>query len=115
MRLPAAMVLAMTVLLGGTASALAFQPEPAAPMEEPSRLAPRDADPALAVGAAQGNATLAGKKDGGGLLGLGIWSKLNFGLDLLYSQQPNDPQQSKGAIDEEQEDVSVLAKIKRLF
>jgi hypothetical protein len=113
MRLPAVMALAVIVLLGGTASALAFQQEQAAPTEAPSRLAPSDADAAL--GTAQGNAAMAGKKDAGGVLGLGIWSKLNFGLDLLYSQQPDDPQQSNGAVDEEQDDVSVLAKIKRLF
>ena len=115
MRLPAVMALAVIVLLGGTASALAFQQEQAAPTEEPSRLAPSDANPALALGTPQGNAAVAGKKDAGGVLGLGIWSKLNFGLDLLYSQQPDDPQQSNGAVDEEQDDVSVLAKIKRLF
>jgi hypothetical protein len=115
MRLPAVVALAVTVLLGGTASALAFQQEQAAPTEEPSRLAPSDADTALARGTAQGNGAEAGKKEAGGMLGLGIWSKLNFGLDLLYSQQPDDLQQSNGAVDEEQDDVSVLAKIKRLF
>ena len=115
MRLRTAIALATTVLLVGTAPTLAFQQEQAAPMEEPSRLAPSDADPALALGTPQGNAARAGKKEGGGMFGFGIWSKLNFGLDLLYSQQPNDLQESDGTIDEEQEDVSVLAKIKRLF
>jgi hypothetical protein len=115
MRLPAAMALAMTVLLGGTVSALAFQQEQAAPMEEPSRLAPKDPDPSLALGTPHGSAAQAGKQEGGGLLGFGIWSKLNFGLDLLYSEKPDEPQQSNGAVDEEQDDVSVLAKIKRLF
>jgi hypothetical protein len=115
MRLPAVMALAVTVLLGGAASALAFQQEQAAPIEEPSRLAPSDADAALTLGTAQGNAAAAGKQEAGGLLGLGLWSKLNFGLDLLYSQEPNDLEQSNAAVDEEQDDVSVLAKIKRLF
>lgn len=114
MRLPAAMALAMTILLGGTVSALAFQQEQAAPIDQPSRLAPSDADPALALGTPHGNAAT-GKKEGRGVLGFGIWSKLNFGLDLLYSQQPNDLEQSNGAVDQDQDDVSVLAKIKRLF
>ena len=113
MRLRTAIGLTMTVLLVGTVSALAFQQEQAPPMEEPARLAPSDNDPGLALGAPAGKE--AGKKEGGGIFGFGIWSKLNFGLDLLYSEQPEELQESSGTVEEEQDDVSVLAKIKRLF
>ena len=48
------------------------------------------------------------------LFGFSILPKMDFGLELLYSQQPMDLQQVT-PLPEDNEDLTVLGKVKRHF
>jgi hypothetical protein len=48
------------------------------------------------------------------VFGFNLLPKLDFGLELLYSQQPMEIQQGT-PLPEDNEDVTVLGKVKRHF
>ena len=48
------------------------------------------------------------------MLGFSILPKMDFGLELLYSQQPMELQQAT-PLQEDNEDLTVLGKVKRHF
>ena len=54
------------------------------------------------------------EKSGAKVLGFSILPKMDFGLELLYSQQPMELQQAT-PLQEDNEDLTVLGKVKRHF
>ena len=114
MRLRTAIALGVIVLFCGTSTAFAFQEEPLAPPPGAAQMLPDASDPALALKDPKASPVDPGNKDDGKLFGFGMLPKLNFGLELLYSQQPMQLQDAD-SIPDEQGDVSVVGKIKRRF
>jgi hypothetical protein len=106
----------IAALLVGAGPALAFQETPEAPPEVLS-VAPDIADdPAMqlqtpATGPASAQAP---EKRGAKVFGFNLLPKLDFGLELLYSQQPMEIQQGT-PLPEDNEDLTVLGKVKRHF
>jgi len=105
----------LTGLLLGATPAFSFQetPLPQASDSEPSA---EITTPAMLLGTPDSPADPKSERKGLKLFGYKVFPKLNFGLDVLYGeetqqseQQPNPP------TIEENDDVSVLGKIKRLF
>ena len=115
MRVRTAIAFAASVLLLGTGTALAFQEEPGAPPPDAARMLPETADPALALQTPHANPAETAEKKSSKLFNFGILPKLDFGLELLYSQQPMQLHDSGGPTIEEQSDVTVLGKVKRHF
>ncbi len=115
MRVCTAIALALAVLSSGTGSALAFQEEPGAPPPGAAQMLPEASDPSLALQTPQANPAEPAEKGGAGVFGFDVLPKLNFGLELLYSQQPMELQDTGGTITDEESDVSVVGKIKRRF
>jgi hypothetical protein len=99
----------------GAGSALAFQETPEAPPAV-LQVAPDAKDPAMQLqtpAPAQPSAPSA-EKSGTKLFGFSILPKLDFGLELLYSEpQALDLQQGTPA--EDNDDLTVLGKVKRHF
>ena len=54
------------------------------------------------------------EKSGAKLFGFNLLPKMDFGLELLYSQQPMELQQAT-PLPEDNEDLTVLGKVKRHF
>jgi hypothetical protein len=109
-------IIAALVISAGPA--LAFQETPAAPPANAMQVAPKTEAPRLNLqGPAAGPAQPAEKKSGK-TFGFSALPKLDFGLELLYSDQPLALQQSttmpEGAIPDDS-DVTVLGKVKRHF
>jgi len=100
----------------GTGPALAFQETPAPPPEATQGTSQAN-PPALQVGtpgtaAAQPDAGSGGLK----MFGYTIMPKLNFGLELLYGQEQQQMDLQQGSIlEDENQDVTVLGKVKRRF
>jgi len=108
----------MTALVIGAGPAFAFQETPAAPPPDAMQIAPKAEAPVLNLqGPAAGQAQPAEKKSGK-TFGFSALPKLDFGLELLYSDQPMALQQNstmpEGAIPDDS-DVTVLGKVKRHF
>ena len=98
----------------GAAPAFAFQETPEAPPEV-LQLAPEAKDPAMQLQTPATGAAQAPEKSGGAkVLGFSILPKMDFGLELLYSApQAADLQQVTPL--EDNEDLTVLGKVKRHF
>jgi hypothetical protein len=99
----------------GAGPALAFQESPEAPSQV-LQLAPDAKDPAMQLqtpAPAQGPAQ---NSDNGGtkLFGFSLLPKLNFGLELLYGS-PRTMDMQQGTLPEDNEDLTVLGKVKRQF
>jgi hypothetical protein len=108
----------ITALVVGAGPAFAFQETPAAPSPDAMQVAPKAVAPALNLqGPATGPAQPAEKKSGK-VFGFSALPKLDFGLELLYGDQPLALQQDttlpEGAIPDDS-DVTVLGKVKRHF
>ena len=104
----------IAALLIGATPALAFEEtKEAAP--EVLQLAPEAKDPAMQLQTPATGATQAPEKSGGAkTFGFNILPKLDFGLELLYSEpQAADLQQVTPP--EDNEDLTVLGKVKRHF
>ena len=113
MRISALSVWTLAAFLVGAGPALAFQEEPAAPAQDTAQPASQ-ATPGLQVQTPSSVAPDDTQKKGGKVFGLNLFPKLDFGLELLYSQQPNEIQQPQTQL-EEQNDLTVLGKVKRHF
>ena len=106
----------IAALLVGAGPALAFQETPEAPPESLSVAPDTSKNPAMqmqtpATGPASAQAA---EKSGAKVLGFNILPKMDFGLELLYSQQPMELQQAT-PLPEDNEDLTVLGKVKRHF
>jgi hypothetical protein len=106
----------IAALLVGAGPALAFQETPEAPREVLSIAPDASKDPAMqmqttATGPASGSPA---EKSGAKVFGFNILPKMDFGLELLYSQQPMELQQAT-PLPEDNEDLTVLGKVKRHF
>ena len=106
----------IAALLVGAAPALAFQETPEAPPEILSVTPDPSKDPAMQMQtpAAAPAAAQPAEKSGAKVFGFNILPKMDFGLELLYSQQPMELQQAT-PLQEENEDLTVLGKVKRHF
>ena len=103
-------------LLVGSGPALAFQETPEAPPEILSVAPDASKGPAMQMqtpATAPASAQPA-EKSGAKVLGFSILPKIDFGLELLYSQQPMELQQAT-PLQEDNEDLTVLGKVKRHF
>jgi len=104
----------MAALWIGAGPALAFEQSPEAPPLA-AQVAPDAKAPAVqlqdpAPGTAQSSET-----GGTKLFGFSLLPKLDFGLELLYSQQPMDLQQGGITTLDGNGDLTVLGKVKRSF
>jgi hypothetical protein len=100
----------------GTGPAFAFQETPASPPEV-TQGTPQANAPALQLGT-PGTAAAAPQADNKGVkvFGYTILPKLNFGLELLYGQEQQQMDLQQGSIlEDENQDVTVLGKVKRRF
>jgi hypothetical protein len=112
MRRLAAIVGVAAALAFGSGQALAFQEEKPPP-EEAAAQVPLQA-PAMQLGTpADANAQADPK--GLKLFGYTVLPKLNFGLDVLYGQDEEQLQLQGPTTLEENDDVTVLGKVKRRF
>lgn len=101
-------------LLISAGPALAFQEEPAAPVPDaPPALQAVEPDMQLHTPASP--TPESGEKKGAKVFSFSLLPKLDFGLELLYSDQPNAVQQLPQTQLEEQNDLTVLGKVKRQF
>ena len=103
-------------LLVGSGPALAFQETPEASPEILSVAPDASKGPAMQMqtpATAPASAQPA-EKSGAKVLGFSILPKMDFGLELLYSQQPMELQQAT-PLQEDNEDLTVLGKVKRHF
>jgi hypothetical protein len=106
----------IAALLVGARPALAFQETPEAPPEALSVAPDASKNPAVqmqtpAVGTASAQPA---EKSGAKIFGFNVLPKMDFGLELLYSQQPMQLQQTTPPA-EDNEDLTVLGKVKRHF
>ena len=98
----------------GAPPAFAFEETKEAPPEI-LQLAPEAKDPGVQLQTPAAGATHAPDKSGGAkVFGFSILPKMDFGLELLYSQQPMQLQQTT-PLSEDNEDLTVLGKVKRHF
>jgi hypothetical protein len=101
----------MAALWIGAGPALAFEQSPEAPpLAAPDAKAPAVQLQDPAPGTAQSSETSGTK-----LFGFSLLPKLDFGLELLYSQQPMDLQQGGITTLDGNGDLTVLGKVKRSF
>jgi hypothetical protein len=106
----------IATLFLGAGPAFAFQETSEAPPEILSVAPDVNDDSSLqlqtpATGPASAQPT---EKRGAKLFGFNILPRLDFGLELLYSQQPIELQQAT-PLPEDNEDLTVLGKVKRHF
>ena len=106
----------IAALLVGAGPARAFQETPEAPPEILSVTPDPSKDPAMQMQtpAAAPTAAQPAEKSGAKVFGFNILPKMDFGLELLYSQQPMELQQAT-PLQEDNEDLTVLGKVKRHF
>ena len=100
----------------GSAPAFAFQEQPVPPPAASAEAAPQAKTAPLEL--ATPGVTADQKSDKGGLhvFGHTILPKLDFGLELLYGQdEPQLQLQQGGPSFDDNEDVTVLGKVKRHF
>ncbi len=104
----------IAALLLAAAPALAFEETKEAPPET-LQLAPEAKDPAVQLQTPAAGATQAPEKSGGAkVFGFSILPKMDFGLELLYSA-PHAADLQQVTPLEENEDLTVLGKVKRHF
>jgi hypothetical protein len=118
MRKLAAIAGVTALLTFSSGQAFAFQETPPAPPSEDAEAAPQA--PALQLGTPSAPQPDAKDEKGGlNLFGYTVLPKLNFGLDVLYGQDERQQQLQLGGTQNldslEQNDVSVLGKVKRRF
>jgi len=103
------------LLLLGAGPALAFQESPEAPPQI-LQVAPDAKDPAMQLLTPTPAQAPAQNSDNGGtkLFGFSLFPRLNFGLELLYSS-PQAMDMQQGTLPEDNEDLTVLGKVKRQF
>ena len=114
--------LAIAVLLAvplGAAPTLAFQETPSPPPVEAQETPKAKQQPMKLGSSAE---ALQPEAESGGLFGFGLlpklnpFAKLNFGLDVLYGDQQEQPElQQQGSKADESGDLSVVGKVKRRF
>jgi hypothetical protein len=102
-------------LLMGAGPALAFQEEPAAPVPDTAPPALQAVEPDMQLQTPSSTTPESGEKKGAKVFSFSLLPKLDFGLELLYSDQPNAVQQLPQTQLEEQNDLTVLGKVKRQF
>ena len=103
----------IAALSTGATPAFAFQETQEAPPEV-LQLAPDAKDPAMQLQTPAAGATQAPESGGAKIFGFSILPKLDFGIELLYSEpQAADLQQVTPS--EDNEDLTVLGKVKRRF
>jgi hypothetical protein len=103
----------LSALLIGAGSAMAFEQTPEAPVVQAAPAVPAAKAPAAALQSpAQGPASSPEKKSAT-VFGFSLLPKLDFGLELLFSQQPGELPPSVQP--EESDDLTVLGKVKRSF
>jgi hypothetical protein len=121
MRIPVLSGLAIAALLFGAGPAFAFQEEGAAPTPQATQPAPHatetqeSATPNLQLQTPPVATPESSEKKGAKIFGFNLLPKLDFGLELLYSNQPTELQQLPQTQLEEQNDLTVLGKVKRHF
>ena len=104
-----AIVGVLAALALGTGPALAFQETPAPPPEATQGTA-------LQLGIPGASAVDPQANKGVKVFGYTILPKLNFGLELLYGQEQQQMDLQQGSIlEDENQDVTVLGKVKRRF
>jgi hypothetical protein len=114
MRNRALAAIVIAALSIGATPAFAFQETPEAPPEA-LQLAPDAKDPAMQLQTPASGATQAPEKSGGAkIFGFSILPKLDFGLELLYSE-PQAADLQHVTPPEDNEDLTVLGKVKRHF
>ncbi|HEU0016937.1 MAG TPA: hypothetical protein VFQ31_01050 [Methyloceanibacter sp.] len=106
----------IAALLLGAGPALAFQETPEAPPEVLSVAPAVKDDASLQMQTPAPGPALAqpAEKKGAKVFGFNVLPKLDIGLELLYSQQPMELQQAT-PLPEDDEDLTVLGKVKRHF
>ena len=106
----------IAALLVGAGPALAFQETPEAPPEVSSVAPDASKNPAVQMQTPAPGPSSAqpAEKSAAKVLGFNILPKMDFGLELLYSQQPMELQQVT-PLPEDNEDLTVLGKVKRHF
>jgi hypothetical protein len=114
MRIRALTVGVVATLVIGATPALAFQETPEAPPEV-LQLTPDAKDPTMQLQSpATSPAQASTDKSGTKLFGFSVLPKLDFGLELLYSA-PQPPDLQQGTLPDDNQDLTVLGKVKRHF
>ena len=94
--------------------AMAFQESPEAPAPEAVQVAPETKAPAAELQSPAPGPAPSVEKNGAKLFGFSLLPKLDFGLELLYSQ-PQAAQLQQGPLPDDDGDLTVLGKVKRHF
>ena len=113
-----ALVASVAALMMATGPALAFQQEPAAPAPEAPTAAvvPESSEPGMQLQTPSASSPAEHtEKQGAKIFGFNVLPKLDFGLELLYSNQPHELQQLPQTQLEEQSDLTVFGKVRRQF
>ncbi len=113
-----ALVASVVALMMAAGPALAFQQEPAAPAPEAPTAAvvPEISEPAMQLQTPSASSPAEHtEKQGAKIFGFNVLPKLDFGLELLYSNQPHELQQLPQTQLEEQSDLTVFGKVRRQF
>jgi len=114
MRKPIAIAGLMAALAFGGAPALAFQETPEAPPEV-LQVAPDTKDSALQLQTPATGSAQIPEKSGAKVFGFSLLPKLDFGLELLYTEPQSAADLQQGTLPEDNEDLTVLGKVKRHF
>jgi hypothetical protein len=104
----------MAALWISASPAVAFEESPAAPAPEAVQVAPETKAPAAELQAPTPGPAPSAEKSGAKLFGFSLLPKLDFGLELLYSQ-PQAAELQQGPQPDDDGDVTVLGKVKRHF
>jgi hypothetical protein len=108
----------VTALMVWAGPAFAFQETPEAPPEVLSVAPDANNDPAMQLQTPSTGPASAepGEKKGAKLFGFNLLPKLDFGLELLYSEpQSQSMELQQGTLPDDNEDLTVLGKVKRHF
>jgi hypothetical protein len=99
----------------GSVPAFAFQEQPVPPPSAAVEATPQAKGAPLQLGTP--GVTANPKTDTGGVkvFGHNLFPKLDFGLELLYGQDEQPMQLDQGPSFDDQQDVTVLGKVKRHF
>jgi hypothetical protein len=99
----------------GSVPALAFEEQPVPPPSAATEATPQAKGAPLQL--ATPGVTADQKTDTGGVkvFGHNLFPKLDFGLELLYGQDDQQLQLEQGPSFDDQQDVTVLGKVKRHF
>jgi hypothetical protein len=103
---------AALLLAGG--SAFAFEESPAAPTPEAVPVTPETKAPVAELQSPAPGSAPSLEKSGAKLFGFSLLPKLDFGLELLYSQ-PQSTELQQGPLSDENGNLTVLGTVKRHF